>query len=203
MRFFSIIESTGASRPLIEAAESAFYECFPEVRRSVIGSAYSNMGILDESMDMPSDPEIIRRIDDGDFETGDDLDRDYPVFMESLSKSRHPLSLTPHDLKDYHDLHARLYKVRGYDAGFAVCGDGDIISVHNNTHTRDVGIHLIKAAKRLGGKTLDHYDIPQLNKAYGGAGMSEYKRSAWDDRFMPEGWDKDTMGTPDVVYRRF
>jgi hypothetical protein len=129
--------------------------------------------------------------------------------MESLRKSRHPAALTWYTKEEYAGTGTRLYKVAGFDAGFAIKADGDIVSVHNNTNIRGVAPSMIEKAKELGGDHLDHYDIGRLTKVYSDAGFEqlpdlddEHKGLYhWDDRFAPNNWDYEKDGRPDVIMR--
>ena len=68
--------------------------------------------------------------------------------MEAMRKSRHPASLTWYTMDEYARCKARLYKVAGFDAGFAIKNDpenkGEIVSVFNNTNIRGVAPELMK-----------------------------------------------------------
>lgn len=141
-----------------------------------------------------------------EFDTVGDLDHDYPLFINSLLQNRDNLrSLTLYSKSDYANKGAKLYKLKGINAGFAVTGDGDIISVHNSepksSPFRGIGRHLVKLAKEMGGRKLDHFDFPKLNEIYSSEGFKEYERVPWDDRYAPDGWDYQQFGKPDLVFR--
>ncbi len=158
------------------------------------------------SIDLVYSP-INESVDVGDdFDTIGDLEHDYPIFMDSLKKNRDNLeSLTMYSFDDYAQKGARLYKLKGVDAGFAVASDGDIISVHNSepksSSYRGIGRQLVKLAKRYGGTKLDHFDFPKLNEIYSSEGFKEYDRVAWDDQYAPANWDYNKYGTPDLIFR--
>ena len=100
---------------------------------------------------------------------------------------------------------ARLYKVAGFDAGFAIKNDpenkGEIVSVFNNTNIRGVAPELMKKAVEYGGDHLDHYAYRRLNDVYSGAGFEEYQRYPWDDKLAPKDWDYEKDGRPPVIMR--
>jgi hypothetical protein len=136
------------------------------------------------------------------YDTNGDLDHDYPIFIDSMKKSRHPEALTMYSKNDYLAKGARLFKIKGIDAGFAVDGNGDIISVHNNSGIRGLGNSLISMAKKEGGSKLDHFDIQKLNDVYSSEGFKEYERYKWSDEYAPSNWDYDRLGRPDVILRK-
>ena len=127
-------------------------------------------------------------------------------FIESLSKSKRPEFLSEYTPETLSDDAFELYKLKGYDIGFALHPNEnyylrDIISVHNNSkRAKNVGDYLIEAAKRKGGSTLDHYD-GYLSNFYGNHGFKEYNRLKWNKEFAPTTWDYETYGKPDVVLR--
>lgn len=136
------------------------------------------------------------------YDTIGDLDHDYPIFINSMKKSRHPEALTFYSKDEYAAKGARLFKLKGIDAGFAVDDDGDVISVHNNSNIRGLGGSLISLAKKEGGSKLDHFDIQKLNDVYSSEGFKEYERYKWSDEYDPPGWDYSKLGRPDVILRR-
>ena len=139
---------------------------------------------------------------DSKYDTIGDLDSDFEVFMSSLSKSQHPEMLEFYSKDEYKAKNAKLYKLKGIDAGFAVAGDGDIISVHNNSSQKGLGRKLIQLAKQEGGSKLDHFDMPTLNKIYSAEGFKEYNRMEWDDQYAPKNWRYEKYGRPDVIERK-
>lgn len=126
---------------------------------------------------------------------------DGPAFVASMRTSRHPEALTFYEPAEYAEKGARLYKLPGIDAGFAVSGNGDIISVHNNSNVRGLGPHMIAAAKARGGNHLDHFDIPRLNEVYGGQGLQRFGHMEWNDEYAPDNWNYEANGRPDVILR--
>ena len=143
---------------------------------------------------------MVRLIESGRFETGRNLDRDFDRFSASMKKTRHPESLTFYSKPEYQEKGARLFKVDGEDAGYALTDNGEIISVFNNSGVRDVAPHLIKDAMRRGGNHLDHYGYPKHNEVYGNQGLMKYGSFKFDPKYN-EGWDVERLKTPDYVYR--
>jgi hypothetical protein len=85
-------------------------------------------------------------------------------------------------------------------SGAAVKPDGDIISVFS---TNGTGHAIFEAAIAAGGRKLDAFDTI-LPDFYHSHGFIEAARTAWNDEFAPEGWDKAHFaefnnGKPDVV----
>lgn len=195
-------------KAIMECDEGVFKNACLDANDAIFGdatrihrvSAFSN--ILEEAAtEEQPDSEIFMNIADGKWDTNGNLSHDYPIFMDSLSKSRHPASLTWYTKNDYANKNANLFKVKGFDAGFAIAGDGDIISVHNNTNIKNVAPALIQKAIDLGGTHLDHYAYPRLNEVYSGAGFQEYNRYDWDDQYAPDNWDYEKNGRPSVIMR--
>lgn len=189
----------GSNRAVCEGAMQAFNVLHDSQVRPCYECAGSNI-LMEGRVNDPNAP-IFRAIENGEWDTTGDLEHDYPIFIESMRKSRHPGSLTFYDLEGYAEKNAKLYKVAGYDAGFAISGDGDIISVHNNTEYANVAPAMIKKAVELGGDHLDHFDFPRLNDVYGGAGFKEYEKYPWDDQYAPKDWDYEKDGRPAVKMR--
>ena len=189
-----------AQGPLCEAVISATNLMFESVVRPFFEGANSN-SVFVEGHTVDPNAQIFTNIREGKWDTTGDLDHDYPIFMASMNKTKHPGSLTHYTLDEYKAKGARLYKVAGYDAGFAVSGDGDIISVHNNSDYAAVAPELIKKAIEYGGDHLDHYDFGRLNDVYGGAGFDKYEEYDWDDQYAPKEWDYEKDGRPKVIMR--
>ena len=203
---------TKIRQAILECADGQFRKAVLEANDALFGddgtercrAAFSN--ILDESAyEEQPDSEIFKNIREGKWDTNGDLEHDYPIFMEAMRKSRHPASLTWYTMDEYARCKARLYKVAGFDAGFAIKNDpenkGEIVSVFNNTNIRGVAPELMKKAVEYGGDHLDHYAYPRLNDVYSGAGFEEYQQFPWDDKFAPKDWNYEKDGRPHVIMR--
>lgn len=134
-------------------------------------------------------------IENGDFDIND-----YSNFLISLYKSSRDEFLTPYTEEELKE-HFTTYKLKDFDAGFAIKDDGDITSVHNNTGIKGLGGKLIEKAKELGGTKLDHF-AGYLDDFYKNLGFEEYDRWTWNDEYAPKNWKYDEYGRPDVVLRR-
>ena len=137
---------------------------------------------------------VVQLINNDQFEINN-----YDNFIKSLLKSKHLGFLTLYSMKEYID-DFTTYKVRGYDIGYAIKSDGDIVSVFNNSNVRNISNELIQSAIRHGGRKLDHFD-GFLSGLYDKLGFKEYHRDKWNNEYKPQNWS-DKEGTPDVVYRR-
>ena len=145
--------------------------------------------------------DVLKQIDNLDF-----VVNDYESFCNELLYNKRASFLTyytPEQLKEYN---VKTYQVEGYPIGFALKPDPidgliDIIGVHNNSNIRNIGKALIRAAKKLGGNKLDHFD-GYLSDFYQGLGFNEYERYKWDNRYAPKEWNADAYGYPDVIMRR-
>lgn len=85
-------------------------------------------------------------------------------------------------------------------AGFAVTPDGTLVSVfkHPDSTIGKAMDMIVPMAIRAGATKLDAFE-GFLTEQYARFGFEEVDRLKWDDQYAPEGWDKETMGTPDVV----
>ena len=85
--------------------------------------------------------------------------------------------------------------------GSALVGkDGDIKGVFKNTDSKAKGVaeKLLKKAVEAGGVKLDNFDN-YLSKIYKKAGFRVVSRTPFNEKYAPEGWNKEKHGTPDVV----
>lgn len=106
-------------------------------------------------------------------------------FIESLKSSKRSEYLTHYTEEDFKLM--TTYKIKDYNAGFAVKLDGDIVSVHNNSGIGGAGKHLIQAAVKVGGNKLDHFD-GYLTGFYSKLGFKVVGSDEWNDDYAPTGW---------------
>lgn len=106
-------------------------------------------------------------------------------FLASLTSGNRSEMLTPYSVGELAKMH--LFKIQGYNAGFAIKQDGDIIAVHNNSGVAGIGGELIKAAIKNGGVKLDHFD-GFLTGFYNRFGFKMVSKEAWNDDYAPQGW---------------
>ena len=169
-----------------------------------------------------SKDEVIQAITRGSLETTPE------EFLASVKASTRVEFMTPYTVDELAAFN--LFKVEGFNIGFAVKQDGDIILVHNNAGVGGIGRILIEKAVQKGGKKLDHFD-GFLTGFYRGLGFELASNDPFADEWTPEGWkfepvdiddpstsiyaeeievDSDTKldaaeryrsGKPDVVYR--
>lgn len=83
-------------------------------------------------------------------------DKDPLAFYQSFTSSFLKEYLTPYTIDEIKKFD--LYKVAGYNIGFAIKDDGNIILVHNNDKIKGIGNLLMKKAIQYGGKKIDHFD---------------------------------------------
>lgn len=101
----------------------------------------------------------------------------------------------------------KLFLSNDKNSGFAIKEDGDIVAVFNSNKNRKTKkSHLLTAqialAVQAGGRKLDAYNI-YLTDMYTKLGFRPVSRVKWDDKFAPEGWNKERFkghnnGKPDV-----
>lgn len=103
--------------------------------------------------------------------------------------------LTLHSVEDYGNKNTRLFLSEDLKSGFGVNPDGELISVFALERGR--GKILVSEAKSQGAKYLccmgDH-----LLTLYSDFGFSPAKIIKWDNRFEPNGWNKDRFGEPNL-----
>jgi hypothetical protein len=107
-------------------------------------------------------------------------------FFKSFTSSDKSEYFSPYTLNEikYFDL----YKLKGYDIGFALKKDGDIILVHNNSGIGGVGIKLMEKCIEFGGKKLDHFD-GFLTGFYKKIGFSFDENYVFNPEYAPENWN--------------
>ena len=130
--------------------------------------------------------------EDGDYQTvvelinGDSFDvNNIGEFKTSLKSGDRGEFLTDYTEDEYGSM--TTYKLKGYNIGFAIKSDGDIVSVHNNSGVKGIGSDLIKAAIRHGGTKLDHFD-GFLTGLYSKNGFKVVSSDEWNDDFSPPDW---------------
>jgi hypothetical protein len=106
-------------------------------------------------------------------------------FHASLTSGKRSEMLTPYSVGELAKMN--LFKVKDFNAGFAIKQDGDIVAVHNNTGVSGIGGELMKAAKRNGGVKLDHFD-GFLTGFYERLGFKVVSHEPWNDDYAPQGW---------------
>ena len=87
--------------------------------------------------------------------------------------------------------------------GFAIKPDGDIVGVFEPKPSGG-SYAMLQLAVDQGGKKLDAYDT-YLPDVYGVVGFRPVSRISWNEKFAPEGWNKETYkefnnGEPDIVF---
>lgn len=126
------------------------------------------------------------------------------VFKQSMSKSKHKEMLSDYSTTELNKM--KLFKVPGYNIGYALKPDSDgidIVSVHNNEPSvKGVGKLIMKDAIKNGGNKLDHFDIKPLTDLYTSLGFKEYQRYSYDPQYDPDRTFANKYGELDVVYRK-
>jgi hypothetical protein len=115
-----------------------------------------------------------------------DWDKDPVNFFNSFMKSVRNEYMTPYTIDDLKEFD--LYKVNGYNIGFAIKSDGDIILVHNSDEVKGIGDYLMGKAKQFGGTKLDHFD-GFLTGFYKRNGFVFDGNSIFMEEYAPEKWN--------------
>ena len=112
-------------------------------------------------------------------------------FYESLYAGARSGFLTYYSKNDLASMH--LYLIKGHNAGFALKGGNDIVSVHNNSQLKGLGKFFMEAAKQKGGTMLDHFD-GFLSGLYRKNGFTDvYEVYQWDEQYKPQRWTYDRV----------
>jgi len=114
-----------------------------------------------------------------------DFENEPEKFFESYTKSKRVSFLTPYKLSDLKNF--KLFKVRGYNIGFGIKPNGDIILVHNNENVLGIGDLLLQEAIEQGGTHLDHFD-GYLTGFYRRNGFKLKQNDQFEEEYSPKGW---------------
>jgi len=120
------------------------------------------------------------------------------LITASKKDNKHGASVAVYEAEDYKGF--RLLLADNGKSGVAVKPDGDIVSVFSSDKS---GSAMMEVAVAAGGVKLDAFNTI-LPKFYHRFGFVEAGRTAWNDDYAPEGWDKELYkdfngGEPDVV----
>jgi hypothetical protein len=124
--------------------------------------------------------DFLNKLNNKEFEINNNKE-----FLDSMKSGNRAEFLTPYTDEDLSKM--KTFKVKGYNAGFAIKSDGDIVSVHNNTGINGIGKELIKTAVKNGGNKLDHFD-GFLSGFYNSLGFKVVGHDEWNDDYAPAGW---------------
>ena len=130
--------------------------------------------VLNENFDNTKRNKVIQLIQNNQFEIGNNQ-----AFFNASQKSGRKEMLSNYSPQEYKDM--KTFLLKGYDIGYAIKPDGDIVSVFNNSGIPNIGQELVKSAIKNGGIKLDHYD-GFLSSLYEPLGFKEYHRDKWDDK---------------------
>lgn len=177
-----------------------FTQYLTEQRIEEYGYRYSNLLFLKEDKEEElkgneERNEVIKKIENNDF-----IINDNEAFKKAILKGKRGGFLTNYDSDEYKN-NFKTFKLNGYDIGYAIKNDGDIVSVFNNSKVRNIGEYLLLSAIKNGGNKLDHFD-GFLSKFYENLGFKEYDRDKWNDEYRPANWDEEKYGRPNIVYRK-
>ena len=131
---------------------------------------------------------IINLIKDGQFIN------DTNKFYKSFNKSDKISFLTPYKIEDLKEFNC--YKLKGYNIGFAIKPDGDIILVHNNESVGGIGEILINKSVEFGGTHLDHFD-GYLTGFYKKCGFKLDSNDIFNDKWAPKQWEYQSINVWD------
>ena len=115
-------------------------------------------------------------------------------FYKSFNKSDKISFLTPYKIEDLKEFNC--YKLKGYNIGFAIKPDGDIILVHNNESVGGIGEILINKSVEFGGTHLDHFD-GYLTGFYKKCGFKLDSNDIFNDKWAPKQWEYQSINVYD------
>ena len=82
----------------------------------------------------------------------------------------------------------KLFKLKGYNIGFAIKRNGEIILVHNNENIKGIGDLLVKKSIEFGGEQLDHFD-GFLTGFYKRNGFYFHDNDEFNNELTPQHWE--------------
>lgn len=154
------------------------------------GQTYRN---LLKNTDLPTNP-VYHELDAGDMA---------PTFQagiaDSAKNNKFGAAVHVYSPEEYAEM--RLFQSPDGKSGFAIKDDGEIVSVYSPGGGNV--FPMLQLAVEQGGTKLEAFDTV-LPEIYEQAGFKVTKTTPWDDKHMPEGWDKETFaefnnGEPAVV----
>lgn len=146
--------------------------------------------VVDYGVSESSSDDVITAIRKGDF------DKDAEAFYKSFNASDKIEFLTPYTLEEVAQFNT--FKLDGYNIGFAIKQDGDIILVHNNSGAKGIGDILINKAIEMGGAKLDHFD-GYLTGFYRRNGFVLDHTEEWADEYAPAEWRYEEVNIEDPM----
>lgn len=116
----------------------------------------------------------------------DDFVDNVEDFYKSYNISKRIAYLTPYTIDELKSFN--LYKLNGFNIGFAIKQNGEIILVHNNENIKGIGDILIKKAIKFGGNQLDHFD-GGLTGFYKKNGFKFNGNDEFNLEYAPKNWN--------------
>jgi len=131
----------------------------------------------------------------------EDADAFKDSIEQSKSNSKYGAAVGVYSEEEYSKM--RTFLTKDGKAGFAL-KNNDIVSVFTSPEHKGAASSILQLAVQEGGRKLDAFDtiLPQI---YYDNGFKVTGRSAWNEEYIPDNWDKKTFqdfnnGEPDVVY---
>ena len=127
------------------------------------------------------------------------VDEFYKALIKAKADNKNGASVVIWPKEDYAKMDLFLYD--DGKAGFAITRQGDLVSVFKHPDSTIEGAMgvMVPEAIRNGVRRLDAFEGP-LTEGYAKYGFVEVGRETFNPEIAPEGWDIETMGTPDVVF---
>lgn len=158
----------------------------------MINKAFGQQPVSDlkANMNIPEEGIII-----GENLTGEDF---HAAITSAVEANKKGAAVHVYPASDYDNM--SVFTFDEGRVGFAIEPDGNLVSVFKDPASEVKGALdlIVPEAIRRGATKLDAFE-GFLTKSYAKYGFEVVERIPWDDKYMPEGWDKETMGTPDVL----
>lgn len=164
-----------------------------QVNKNIYNKLYFNQLLMENVINYNLNEnfdEVIKKIQNEDYEEYNIVNK----FYSSVMKNFRSEFLTPYSKDELANMN--LFKLRGYNIGFAIKKDGDIVLVHNNENVKNIGTLLIDNAKKRGGDHLDHFD-GFLTGFYKKCDFKLYKNNIFLDEYAPKTWKYEPLNIYD------
>ena len=125
------------------------------------------------------------------------ITNNYNLFRSQLKVNARSENLERYSDKEYDNFKVYLDFIG--TVGFAITPGKELINLFNNSGIKGAGAHAFRTAIKLGATRLNCFDGP-LVKLYESFGFIETSRFPFNRTFAPDGWNYETMETPDVVF---
>ena len=93
---------------------------------------------------------------------------------------------------------AEYYMTVGFNAGFGVTNDGELVALFNDNAPSGMGMRMVQWSKNYGVEYLWCFD-GFLSENYKEHGFVVVENVEWNEEYAPEDWNYEKYGRPNVV----